>query len=137
MAQKGACGMVAGSVGAFCAAPTDVALVRMQGDSTFPKSQRRNYRSLFNALHRIPREEGFFNLWKGAVPTMGRGASLNFGMFLTYEELKERLSRRMPNNVGLSWFIASVFAGTFSAACSLPFDNAKTKMQKMKPGPDG
>ncbi len=28
-------------------------------------------------------------------------------------------------------------AGFLASFLSLPFDNAKTKMQKMKPGPDG
>lgn len=28
-------------------------------------------------------------------------------------------------------------AGFLSSFCSLPFDNAKTKLQKMKKGPDG
>lgn len=30
-----------------------------------------------------------------------------------------------------------MIAGTFSAFSALPFDNAKTKIQKMKAGPDG
>ena len=28
-------------------------------------------------------------------------------------------------------------AGTLAAFCALPFDNAKTKIQKMKAGPNG
>ena len=43
----------------------------------------------------------------------------------------------MPNHIGLSWFLASCVAGSIAATMSLPFDNAKTKMQKMKEGPDG
>lgn len=63
--------------------------------------------------------------------------ALNLGMFTTYEESKERLTKAMPNNVNMAWFLASVFAGSVAAAVSLPFDNAKTKMQKMKAAPDG
>lgn len=33
--------------------------------------------------------------------------------------------------------MATVSAGAMAATVSLPFDNAKTKMQKMQPGPDG
>lgn len=58
-------------------------------------------------------------------------------MFTTYEESKERLSKLMPNNIGLAWFMASMFAGSVAATMSLPFDNAKTKMQKMKPDANG
>lgn len=32
---------------------------------------------------------------------------------------------------------ASAIAGFSAAFCSLPFDNLKTKLQKMKAGPDG
>jgi len=63
--------------------------------------------------------------------------SLNLGMFTTYEEAKERLGKAMPNNQGLSWFLASLLAGGVAATMSLPFDNAKTKMQKQVPNADG
>ena len=109
----------------------------MQGDSTLPVEQRRNYTSFFNAAKRIPAEEGVLSLWKGGTPTVIRAMSLNLGMFTTYEESKQRLSKMMPNNIGLAWFIASMFAGSVAATMSLPFDNAKTKLQKMKEGPDG
>jgi solute carrier family 25 oxoglutarate transporter 11 len=33
--------------------------------------------------------------------------------------------------------ISGCFAGAVAATMSLPFDNAKTKLQKMKEGPDG
>lgn len=77
------------------------------------------------------------SLWKGGGPTVIRAMSLNLGMFTTYEESKERLAKLMPNNIGLSWVLASIFAGSVAATMSLPFDNAKTKMQKMTAGPDG
>ena len=112
-------------------------LIRMQADSTLPVEQRRNYTSVFNACKRIPAEEGVLSLWKGGGPTVIRAMALNLGMFTTYEESKERLIKVMPNNVVAAWFIASVFAGSVAATMSLPFDNAKTKMQKMKAGPDG
>ena len=35
-----------------------------------------------------------------------------------YEEAKERLSVAMPNNQSLAWFLASFFAGSFSAFAS-------------------
>lgn len=63
--------------------------------------------------------------------------ALNFGMFTTYEESKERLTKLMPNNTGLAWFISSLLSGVVASTLSLPFDNAKTKLQKMKEGPDG
>mmetsp|Transcript_9539 Transcript_9539/g.16022 ORF Transcript_9539/g.16022 Transcript_9539/m.16022 type:complete len:100 (+) Transcript_9539:484-783(+) len=97
-----------------------------------PPEQRRGYTSVFNAARRIPAEEGLLNLWKGGTPTVTRAMAYNLGMFTTYEESKERLSKVFPENKGLVWFISSVLAGTAAATLSLPFDNAKTKLQNMK-----
>lgn len=43
----------------------------------------------------------------------------------------------MPNNRGISLLLASTMAGTAAAVLSLPFDNAKTKLQAQKPDKDG
>lgn len=99
--------------------------------------QRRNYKSIFDACLRIPREEGIGGLWKGGVPTMVRAMALNLAMFTTYEEAKERLTAAMPNNKSTAWLLASFMAGSFSALASLPFDNAKTKLQKQTPDANG
>lgn len=135
--QKMFCSLAAGGIGSLIGTPADLILVRMQADTTLPVEQQRGYTSFFNAARRIPAEEGVLSLWKGGMPTVVRAMSLNLGMFTTYEESKERLAKQMPNNVGLSWFIASCFAGSVAATMSLPFDNAKTKMQKMKADKDG
>lgn len=63
--------------------------------------------------------------------------ALNLGMFTTYEEAKERLGKRLPNNPGAAYFAASFLAGGCAATLSLPFDNAKTKLQKQVPDADG
>lgn len=88
---------------------------------------------MFDACKRIPQEEGITGLWKGGVPTMVRAMALNLAMFTTYEEAKERMAVLMPNNKSLAWFIASFLAGSCAATASLPFDNAKTKLQKQIP----
>mmetsp|Transcript_16253 Transcript_16253/g.27487 ORF Transcript_16253/g.27487 Transcript_16253/m.27487 type:complete len:160 (+) Transcript_16253:265-744(+) len=126
--QKMQCSLTAGGLGSLIGTPADLILIRMQGDSTLPPEQRRNYKSVFDAARRIPAEEGITKLWSGGGPTVIRAMSLNLGMFTTYEESKERLAKLMPNNIGLSWFLASMIAGSVAATMSLPFDNAKTKM---------
>jgi solute carrier family 25 oxoglutarate transporter 11 len=135
--QKGVASLAAGGIASFIGNPCDLILIRMQADSTLPVEQRRNYKSFFDAAKRIPAEEGITSLWKGGVPTVTRAMALNFGMFSTYEEAKERFGKMMPNNKTASWGAATVLAGALAATYSLPFDNAKTKMQKMKAGPDG
>jgi len=37
----------------------------------------------------------------------------------------------------MAWFLASLFSGAVASTVSLPFDNAKTKLQAQKPLPDG
>lgn len=136
-AQKGGCSLIAGGLGSFIGTPADLILVRMQADGSLPAEQRRNYTSFFNAAKRIPAEEGVTSLWKGGVPTITRAMALNFAMFTTYEEAKEKLSALMPNQLNLAWFMASVMSGVAASCLSLPFDNAKTKLQSQKPLPDG
>ncbi len=57
-------------------------------------------------------------------------------MLVPYEECKVRLKPYVGEGYGL--YIGSSFLAGFCAAfLSLPFDNMKTKIQKMKAGPDG
>ena len=76
--------MTAGAIGSFVGTPSDMIMVRMQTDPTLPPSQRRNYKNVFDALQRIPREEGVTRLWKGATPTIMRASFSSAGMFTTY-----------------------------------------------------
>ena len=129
--------MTAGGIGAFIGCPADLILIRMQTDNMLPEAERRNYKGIGDAFRRIPAEEGFTSLWKGGVPTAVRAMALNGTLFSTYEEIKENLFRIMPNNKNAAWLISGLSAGSLAAFASLPFDNAKTKMQKMMPNPDG
>lgn len=75
--------------------PADLALVRMQADSRLPVEERRNYTGVFNAFGRIVKDEGFFALWRGAVPTVVRAIVLNLAMLSSYDEVKEQIMARM------------------------------------------
>ena len=127
--EKVGCSFAAGGIGSFCGNPFDLCLVRLQSDLTLPPEQRRNYKHVFDALIRIPREEGITGLWKGALPTVSRAIALNIGMLVSYEEAKERLTKKFgPGRKTL--LLASAVSGVFTALFSLPFDNVKTKLQK-------
>ena len=134
--QKSGCSLMAGALGAFCSTPPDLILIRMQTDSTLPADQKRNYKNFVDAAKRIPKEEGFTTLWKGGVPTVIRAMALNLGLLTSFEEAKERLGK-MSFNRPTVICLSSLIAGTVSATLSLPFDNAKTKMQSQKPLADG
>jgi len=40
-------------------------------------------------MRRIIKEEGFFSMWRGCVPTMARAMALNLGMMATNDQVKE------------------------------------------------
>jgi len=133
-AKKIASALTAGFLGSLIGNPADVALVRMQADPTLPVIERRNYKSAVNAIARIVKEEGVLMLWKGSSPTIVRGMAINLGMLAPYDEIRERLnvSKGTVDTVGTR-LIAAASAGLLASIFSLPFDNMKTKLQKMKP----
>lgn len=134
--EKALTSLGSGGVSAFIATPFDLALVRFQADGVLPADQRRNYRSWANALGSIIKNEGFFKMWKGAFPTIVRAMSMNLGMLAPYEECKQRLRKYLGDGY-LTYISSSFVAGFLAAFLGLPFDNMKTKIQKMKPDRDG
>jgi len=134
--EKAGASLAAGAIGSFIGNPCDLALVRMQSDATLPVDQRRNYKHVFDALYRIVKEEGVLNLWRGATPTIARAMSLNLAMLATYDEAKERIEKSFGASKTTP-LIASAISGVMTSVISLPFDNMKTKLQKMKINADG
>lgn len=135
--QKALCGLTAGGLGALVGTPADLTLIRMQADSTLPPAERRNYKGVGDAFVRIVGEDGVAGLFRGAGPTIVRAMSLNMGMFAANEQAKEMLKEHTSLR-GLSMTVtASMIAGFFASACSLPFDFVKTRIQKMKPDAAG
>ena len=134
--QKCIASLLAGATGAFVGNPADLALIRMQSDNTLPADQRRNYRNVGDAFTRIVREEGILELWKGVGPTMVRAMALNLGMLGPYDQAKEIFGKFWGNTMKTN-LAASACAGFLAAFLSLPFDNMKTKLQRMKKLPDG
>jgi solute carrier family 25 oxoglutarate transporter 11 len=135
-AQKCYASIIAGGIGAFVGNPADLALIRMQSDNTLPKEERRNYKNVVDAFLRISREEGVTSLWKGVGPTIVRAMALNLGMLGPYDQAKEMLTKVIGDSM-VTNLSASACAGFLAAFLSLPFDNIKTKLQKMKALPDG
>lgn len=134
--EKALASVGSGAIASFIATPFDLALIRFQADGTLPVNQRRNYKNWFDALRKITRSEGFFNLWKGAFPTIVRAMSMNLGMLAPYEECKQRFKKYFGEGY-TTYISASFVAGLLAAFLGLPPDNMKTKIQKMKPGPNG
>lgn len=133
--KKAIAGLLAGAVGAFVGTPADLALVRMQADSTLAASQRRNYRGVGDAIKSIIRNEGVFGLWKGSMPTVTRAMALNMGMLATFDQAKEVLNAKMGSAGYSATLAASALSGLGASVMSLPFDFVKTRIQKQRPDP--
>ena len=130
--EKAAMSLTSGFIGSMIGNPSDLALVRFQSDGYLPENKRRNYKNVFDAFGRIIKEEGLLRLWRGCGPTVARAMSMNLAMLTTFDEVKEYLNDRAEeeNTVKIR-LISSAVSGLVCSFISLPFDNVKTKMQKM------
>jgi len=135
-AERAAAGLSAGGLAAMIGNPADLALIRMQSDGLKPLAERKNYKSVIDALTSIAKSEGVGRLWAGASPTVVRAMALNFGQLAFFSEAKQQLkgTSLSPNAQTLT---ASAVAGFFASFFSLPFDFVKTRLQKQSKGSDG
>ncbi|RMZ81671.1 hypothetical protein DV737_g2370, partial [Chaetothyriales sp. CBS 132003] len=137
-AERAGAGLSAGGLAALVGNPADLALIRMQSDGLKPVDQRANYRSVFDALFRISKNEGVGALWTGCYPTVLRAMALNFGQLSFFSESKAQLKQRFPDlSENTTRFGASAIAGFFASFFSLPFDFLKTRLQRQSKGLDG
>jgi len=134
--KKTVAGLAAGGLGSVFGTPADVALIRMQSDSTLPLDKRRNYTGVVNALSRMIKDEGVQGLFKGNVPVVFRAMSLNVGMLAVNDQAVELLKTQTSNQLVIGNG-AKLISGFCASFFSLPFDFMKTRMQKQAKGPDG
>lgn len=128
-----AMGMFAGACGALVGTPAEVALIRMTTDGRLPKNEQRNYKSVFDALTRIKREEGLRRLWVGCLPTMGRSMAVNMTELSIITQLREYLMDQWEMEEGLKMYsIAASISAFVTSIVALPLDIAKTRLQNMK-----
>jgi len=85
--------VISGFIGTIFGNPLDLILVRMQSDTTLPVEKRRNYKHLFDAVLRIPKEEGITTLWRGFPSFALRGMATTCAQLATFEEMKLLISK--------------------------------------------
>jgi len=135
--ERATAGLTAGGLAAMIGNPADLALIRMQSDGLKPVAERKNYKSVIDALSSIAKSEGVGALWAGAAPTVVRAMALNFGQLAFFSEAKAQLKTRTNWSSNVQTLSASAVAGFFASFFSLPFDFVKTRLQKQSKGPDG
>ncbi|CAK7270502.1 Putative mitochondrial 2-oxoglutarate/malate carrier protein [Sporothrix epigloea] len=130
--DRATAGLAAGAIAAMIGNPADLALIRMQSDGLKPVAERKNYRSVIDALSSIARSEGVAALWAGAAPTVARAMALNFGQLAFFSEAKVHLKEHTSMSQQAQVLSASAIAGFFASFFSLPFDFVKTRLQKQQ-----
>jgi solute carrier family 25 oxoglutarate transporter 11 len=134
--QKAGASLSTGAVASAIGNPFDLALVRMQSDTMKPAAERRNYKSVFDAIIRVSKEEGVARLWRGSAPTILRAMCMNMGMMASYDQVKETIVAIRGDSFSTQ-LMSSAAAGFFAAFASLPMDLLKTRLQNMKPDASG
>jgi len=135
--ERATAGLTAGGLAAMIGNPADLALIRMQSDGLKSVAERKNYKSVIDALSSIAKSEGVGALWAGAAPTVVRAMALNFGQLAFFSEAKSQLKARTTWSSNTQTLSASAVAGFFASFFSLPFDFVKTRLQKQQRAPDG
>ena len=134
--ERAIAGLSAGGLAAMIGNPADLALIRMQSDGLKPLAERKNYKSVIDALSNIAKTEGVARLWAGATPTIVRAMALNFGQLAFFSEAKQQLKDTSLSSRAQT-LGASAVAGFFASFFSLPFDFVKTRLQKQQRAADG
>ncbi|XP_059436113.1 mitochondrial uncoupling protein 5-like [Corylus avellana] len=133
LTRKISAGLIAGGVGAAVGNPADVAMVRMQADGRLPKDQRRNYKSVIDAIARMSKQEGIGSLWRGSALTVNRAMIVTASQLASYDQAKEMILERGVLGDGIGTHVAASFAAGFVAAvASNPIDVIKTRVMSMK-----
>ncbi|GLT26096.1 hypothetical protein SLA2020_011830 [Shorea laevis] len=134
--RKITAGLIAGAVGAAVGNPADVAMVRMQADGRLPIDQRRNYKSVVDALGQMTKQEGIGSLWRGSGLTVNRAMIVTASQLATYDQVKEMILRKGAMSDGIGTHVTASFAAGFVAAvASNPIDVIKTRVMNMKVEP--
>ncbi|XP_022844244.1 mitochondrial uncoupling protein 5-like [Olea europaea var. sylvestris] len=134
--KKISAGLIAGGVGAAVGNPADVAMVRMQADGRLPLAQRRNYKSVLDAISQMAKNEGVASLWRGSSLTVNRAMLVTASQLASYDQFKEIILEKGLMKDGLGTHITASFAAGFVAAvASNPVDVIKTRVMNMKVEP--
>lgn len=134
--HKIAAGLIAGGIGAAVGNPADVAMVRMQADGRLPLTQRRNYKSVVDAITQMSKSEGIASLWRGSSLTVNRAMLVTASQLASYDQIKETILEKGLMKDGLGTHVTASFAAGFVAAVvSNPVDVIKTRVMNMKVEP--
>lgn len=129
-------GLIAGAIGAAVGNPADVAMVRMQADGRLPACDRRNYKSVIDAISQMRKNEGITSLWRGSSLTVNRAMLVTASQLASYDQIKESILDKNLMKDGLGTHVTASFAAGFVASVvTNPVDVIKTRVMNMKVEP--
>ena len=132
--------MAAAIASCWVATPFEVAYKAFLADQKLPENLRKNYRNSFNALIRIPFEDGPAFLFKNSLPTMLGTALETFGLMYFSDYLLD-WSRYLHIDYGLPWAplkAISLGMGVFMAGIlSYPYKFTARKIIELYPKQHG
>ncbi|KAK3017684.1 hypothetical protein RJ639_004051 [Escallonia herrerae] len=133
LTSKIGAGLLAGGIGAAVGNPADVAMVRMQADGRLPAAQRRNYKSVIDAISQMSKREGVASLWRGSSLTVNRAMLVTASQLASYDQIKETILSKGLMKDGIGTHVTASFAAGFVASvASNPVDVIKTRVMNMK-----
>ncbi|KAK7250618.1 hypothetical protein RIF29_33160 [Crotalaria pallida] len=133
LTRKIAAGLIAGGIGAAVGNPADLAMVRMQADGRLPPAQRRNYKSVVDAIRTMAKDEGITSLWRGSSLTVNRAMLVTASQLASYDQFKEMILEKGVMEDGLGTHVTASFAaGLVAAVATNPVDVIKTRVMNMK-----
>ncbi|KAJ8540146.1 hypothetical protein K7X08_026535 [Anisodus acutangulus] len=136
LGKKIVAGLIAGGIGAAVGNPADVAMVRMQADGRLSAPQRRNYKSVVDAISQMTKSEGITSLWRGSSLTVNRAMLVTASQLASYDEFKEMILKKGLMKGGLGTHVTASFAAGFVASVvTNPVDVIKTRVMNMKVEP--
>lgn len=105
-------------------------------DKTFPKHLQKGYTSYFNALGRIPFEEGPYYLFKNSWPLFGKHFLAPFTYFLTFDWVIDKFSIMWRISDVPRWSLAAIaaaFSVTLASFMTYPISNVSKEMVDLWP----
>lgn len=127
-----AAGAAGGFAQAFVVAPTELAKIRLQLQ-TSRSVESRMYKSTLDCFLKIYRKDGFRGLNTGLVATCMRTTHAFSTYMLSYQAIKRNVSQ-YTSNFTLTSLISGGFAGVCSWFVVYPIDVVKTKQQALISG---
>lgn len=120
--------------------PFEYAKIAYYADKTFPEELQKGYKSYFNALRRIPFEEGPYYLFKGSAPFIVRNFFQTLTLFYSYDYIKDKLmpfarENRTPYVVCKT--VAATLATLTTCAASSPLYLISRYITELYPSSNG